>query len=73
VEQVLPWEEGSWHQWEGGVGKEKDRRMNMVQAMYTHTHIYINAKTRNCSRNEGRGDEGEQWRGEFNYDIFDTL
>jgi hypothetical protein len=27
---------GSWHQWERGGGREKGRRMNMVQIMYTH-------------------------------------
>jgi hypothetical protein len=25
------------------------------------------------SRNQGKEDEREQWRGEFKYDIFDTL
>jgi hypothetical protein len=36
-------------QWQG-----KNRRTNMVQTMYTHAC--------NCCRNQGKVNEGEQWR-----------
>jgi hypothetical protein len=48
---------------EGGGGGEMSRRMNMVQTMYTHVFKSKNDTCRNCSRNQGRGDEKEQRRG----------
>jgi hypothetical protein len=41
--------------------------------MYTHIHKCKNDTCSNCSRNQGKEDEGEPWRGEFKYDIFDAL
>jgi hypothetical protein len=31
-----------WHQWEEGGGRERDRRVNMVQIMCTHICKYKN-------------------------------
>jgi hypothetical protein len=39
-------------------------------------HIYVNEKmipVETIPGIRGEGDKGEQWRGEFKYDIFDTL
>jgi hypothetical protein len=33
VEQVPP--TGCWYQWEGGGGRERDRRVNTVKNLYT--------------------------------------
>jgi hypothetical protein len=30
------WGERGWHQWNGGDDRERGRRINMVQTMYTH-------------------------------------
>jgi hypothetical protein len=40
-----------------------------------HTHIYVNGKQIHLKlfQEWGREDRGEWWRGEFKYDIFDTL
>jgi hypothetical protein len=67
VEQVRP--SGAWHQWDWGSGRERGRRMNVVQIMYTHV-----CKSKNDTfGNHSRKDEGERWRGEFKYDISDTF
>jgi hypothetical protein len=53
----------------GGVVRKVYRRENMVQILCTHVCKWKNGI---CSRNRRRGDK-EQWRGEFKYDIFDTI
>jgi hypothetical protein len=47
----------------GGGNGEKGRRMNTVQITYTHVCKCKNDTCQNCSRNQGSGDEREQWRG----------
>jgi hypothetical protein len=52
-----------WHQWEGTGGRERGRRMNIVQIMCTHV---INAKMVPVETLLGLGGEGnerEQWKG----------
>jgi hypothetical protein len=72
AEQVLLGEGRKWHQWEGGSGRERDRRMNTTQIMCTHV---CKCKNDNCWNGSGivEENEGEWWRGEFKWDIFDTL
>jgi hypothetical protein len=52
-----------WYQWEGEGGREGGKRMNTVQIIYTYVCKCKNDTCLNYSRNQGRGDEGEQWRG----------
>jgi hypothetical protein len=51
-----------WHQWKERGGRERGRRMNVVQTMYTHVCKCKNDTCSNCSRNQGRGNGGEQER-----------
>jgi hypothetical protein len=57
-------------------GKEVGKgcsRVNMVQILHTHS---VNGKMRSVETIPGmwgEGDKGGWWKGEFNYDIFDTL
>jgi hypothetical protein len=53
------WWGGGWYQGQRDSGGEKDRRMNMVQIMYTHVSKCKNDTCWNCSRNWGRGHEKE--------------
>jgi hypothetical protein len=71
-EQVLPMGEG-WHLWERGGGGKGGRRVYMVQKMCTYACNCNNDTYCNYSMNCGRGDKGEQWRGEFKYNIIHTL
>jgi hypothetical protein len=57
-----------WHQWEAGGGRERSRKINMVQQCI---HMYVNAKMKLFQ--EWGGDRGEELREEFKYEIFDTL
>jgi hypothetical protein len=49
-----------WHWWEGGVGEERDRRMNTVQIIYTYVYKYKNDAPWNCSSNQARGCKREE-------------
>jgi hypothetical protein len=64
--------EGNWHQWKGGGGWERGRRMNMAQCV----HMYVNAKMIPVETVQGirEGRMGKRsGKEEFKYDIFDTL
>jgi hypothetical protein len=52
-----------WHQWEGRGGRERGKRMNMVQIYDTHVCKCRNDTCLNCSRNQGKGNEREQCSG----------
>jgi hypothetical protein len=72
TEQVLPsggW--GCWHWWEGerGGDRERGRRVNMVQRVYTHVCKYKNDTCQNCSRNGEGGMKESSGGGKFMYDI----
>jgi hypothetical protein len=76
------WRTGGWNRFRGwgictsglgGHGREKGRRMNMVQTVCTHVCKCKTDTCLNCSRNQWRGVGEEKWRGEFKYDIFDKL
>jgi hypothetical protein len=56
VDQILlcVWE--GWHQWDGGGGGERGRRMNMYNQCL---HMYVNAKMITCL-NRFRNEE-EEW------------
>jgi hypothetical protein len=67
-------EEGGWHQWEGRGGRERSRRMSMVQIIYIHVSFnekMISVET--VPRIRGRGMKETSGGGEFKYDIFDIL
>jgi hypothetical protein len=62
-----------WNQSGGRDGGKRVRRMNMVQTMYVHVCKCKKDTCFNCSRNQGRGNRVDKWKGEFKYDVFDTL
>jgi hypothetical protein len=65
AEQVLPRrEKGRW--WGKGIGAEYYKKR------CTYVCKCRNKTCSNYSRNQDEG-KGEWWRGEFKYDIFDTL
>jgi hypothetical protein len=64
---------GSWYQWEGGGVRERGQEGEYVHIMYAHVCKCKSDTCRNCSRNQGREIKGEWQRGEFKYDICDTL
>jgi hypothetical protein len=51
--EQIPGESG-WHGWEGEGGRERGRRMSMVQTRCTHICKCKNDTCWNCSGNEGR-------------------
>jgi hypothetical protein len=46
----------------GEVGRERSKRLKVMQKMCMHAHKCNNGTYCNYSMN-GRGDKGEQWRG----------
>jgi hypothetical protein len=56
----------------GGGCRERVREVNMVEY---YALVYENVKMRPAETvpRMGEGGKGAWWRGEFNYDIFDTL
>jgi hypothetical protein len=59
----------------GGIQLQKGRKMNTVQIMYTH-FAFVNAKmihVETVPGTKGVGIKESCGRGEFKYDIFDTL
>jgi hypothetical protein len=63
VEQVLQGGGGGQLAPVWGAGRKTGRRMNMVQTMYTHACKCKTDTCGNCSRNQGRVNEGEKWKG----------
>jgi hypothetical protein len=61
VEEILLGEERIGTS-EGASGRERGRRVNMVQIMYTHVCKCKSDTYSSCSRNQERLGEGEQWR-----------
>jgi hypothetical protein len=59
----------------GGIQLQKGRKMNTVQIMYTH-FAFVNAKmihVETVPGTKGVGIKESCGRGEFKYDVFDTL